>query len=213
MVARSLLSIPILLAVAAVSLLAAYSCGCPSPVDVRTTLVPGAVALPESIQLTVPWETGMRHRIIRGYNVATHTGVNRSLRSNDAYAIDFDLRTGDKVLSAAPGQVAFAGPARGGWAPYGNIVLVEHTSSLMSLYAHLDTVAVEEGQTVARAALLGTAGGSGGVRPHLHFALYSGAEVADTPEAAGPYGGVSVLPEPFGRQAWEGLRAGQCIEA
>lgn len=209
----SLGAIPILLAVAAISLLAASSCGCPSPAETRTALLVGAVALPDEVQITAPWERGKRHRIIRGYTVATHTGVNRSLRSNDMYALDFDLRTGDTVLPIAPGRVAFAGPARGGWASYGNIVLVQHAASLTSLYAHLDTISVEQGEAVDRFTPIATAGGSGGVRPHLHFALYSEAEVADTSEAAGPFGGASVLPEPFGRQEWEGLQAGQCIEA
>lgn len=55
---------------------------------------------------------------------------------------------------------------------YGNAVVVDHGFGLMSLYGHLSTIAVEEGQEVDRGDLLGrtgTTGLSGG--DHLHFSM------------------------------------------
>ena len=55
---------------------------------------------------------------------------------------------------------------------YGNAVVVDHGFGLMSLYGHLSTIAVEEGQEVDRGEVLGrtgTTGLSGG--DHLHFSM------------------------------------------
>ncbi len=189
------------------------SCQCAPTERARTTLLPGAAPLPTGFALAAPWESGERHRIIRGYNVATHTGVDRPLRTNDAYALDFDLDTGDAVLPVAPGRVRFAGEALGGFAGFGNIVLIDHVHGISSLYAHLDSVAVDRGAMVSRQTQLGHAGGSGEVRPHLHLALYRNVRLADDSTSAGPYGGVSVLPEPFAADHHLGLARGQCIES
>ncbi|MEJ7652576.1 MAG: hypothetical protein WKH64_04095 [Chloroflexia bacterium] len=66
-------------------------CGCAPPGEVRTPIPSDAALLPPGFVLTAPWEAGERRRIIRGYNVATHQGVARPNRSNDAYALDFNL--------------------------------------------------------------------------------------------------------------------------
>jgi len=55
---------------------------------------------------------------------------------------------------------------------YGNAVVIDHGYGLMSLYGHLSTIAVEEGQPIERGAVLGrtgTTGLSGG--DHLHFSM------------------------------------------
>jgi len=55
---------------------------------------------------------------------------------------------------------------------YGNAVVIDHGFGLMSLYGHLSTIAVEEGQTIERGEVLGrtgTTGLSGG--DHLHFSM------------------------------------------
>lgn len=189
------------------------SCGCAPNGDSRSNLLPGAALLPDGFALAAPWNAGERHRIIRAYDVSTHKGLNRPLRTNDAYALDFDLEVGETVLPVAPGRVRFAGEARGGFATYGNFVLLDHAQGISSLYAHLESVAVEPGAVVSHETPLGRSGSSGGVRPHLHFALYRGVRLANDASSVGPYGGESVLPEPFGADRREGLARGQCIES
>jgi murein DD-endopeptidase MepM/ murein hydrolase activator NlpD len=59
----------------------------------------------------------------------------------------------------------------------GNAILLEHSSALYSLYAHLrpGTLRVRAGQRVKRGATLGLCGNSGNSsEPHLHFQLQSG---------------------------------------
>jgi murein DD-endopeptidase MepM/ murein hydrolase activator NlpD len=55
---------------------------------------------------------------------------------------------------------------------YGNTVVVDHGYGLMSLYAHLSSIAVAEGDTVGRGAVLGRSGTTGlAGGDHLHFSF------------------------------------------
>ncbi|MEM6531334.1 MAG: M23 family metallopeptidase [Myxococcota bacterium] len=54
----------------------------------------------------------------------------------------------------------------------GNSVVLDHGEGLLTLYLHLDTPLVREGQRVRRGEPLGTIGNTGRVTgPHLHFAV------------------------------------------
>jgi len=55
---------------------------------------------------------------------------------------------------------------------YGNAVVVDHGYGLMSLYGHLSSIDVKEGQTVTRGQTLGRTGDTGlAGGDHLHFAI------------------------------------------
>ncbi len=83
---------------------------------------------------------------------------------------------GDPVFSIGHGVVTFADDLGGGW---GNVVRVAHAyvedgevAHVESFYAHLDEMAVTEGQVLRRGALVGTIGDAGGhYIAHLHFEL------------------------------------------
>jgi Peptidase family M23 len=72
----------------------------------------------------------------------------------------------------------------------------------VTLYAHLDSIDVEEGATVTKGQQLGALGGScqGQVQcgsfgtPHLHFALHRDSSIGGS-GTGGSYGGVAVVPE------------------
>ena len=54
---------------------------------------------------------------------------------------------------------------------YGNTVILDHGHGLMSLYAHLSSIGVQEGQTVERGQRVGLSGATGlAGGDHLHFA-------------------------------------------
>lgn len=56
---------------------------------------------------------------------------------------------------------------------YGKHVLVRHNDRLQSLYAHMDTITVKEGQPVDRTTQLGTVGATGwATGNHLHMEIY-----------------------------------------
>ncbi len=80
--------------------------------------------------------------------------------------IDLDGDTGDPVFAAAAGTVVSAG-AQGG---YGSCVIVDHGSGLATLYAHLSSISVTAGASVAAGQRVGAVGSTGAsTGPHLHF--------------------------------------------
>ncbi len=80
--------------------------------------------------------------------------------------IDVDGNTGDAIRAAAPGVVISAG-WRGG---YGNAVVVDHGSGVATLYAHLSSIGVSDGQSVDQGAVVGAMGCTGSCTgSHLHF--------------------------------------------
>jgi len=80
--------------------------------------------------------------------------------------IDFIADTGAPVVAAAGGIVQFAG-----YHPqYGHVVDIDHGNDLITRYAHLSRMLVEEGAIVNRGRKIGETGSSGrSTGPHLHF--------------------------------------------
>ena len=71
---------------------------------------------------------------------------------------------------------------------YGNAVVVDHGYGLMSLYGHLSSLAVHEGDTVARGQELGRSGQTGlAGGDHLHFTLLVGGRMVTPVEWWDPH--------------------------
>jgi len=87
-----------------------------------------------------------------------------------------DVREGDPVYAAAPGVVIRAKYDDTG---YGNYVQVENLDGFTTIYAHLRSWAVKEGQTVSTSDIIGFLGHTGNCwggpgnsnGTHLHFEL------------------------------------------
>lgn len=103
-------------------------------------------------------------------------------KENNRYALDLSNTSMPSVtvVAAAPGRVATvyseSDPGDpGAGLGYGNQVKVEHGDGYFTMYAHLDRVAVAEGDVLDTAAPIGTIGftGAAGNR-HLHFSLHQG---------------------------------------
>jgi hypothetical protein len=103
-------------------------------------------------------------RVINGKPRAPHTGI------------DFAAERGTPVVAVNRGRVALV-------AEYffpGRLVIVDHGLGLYTLYFHLDTVAVTDGESVDRGQPLGTVGATGrATGPHLHFGAQIGAARID----------------------------------
>jgi murein DD-endopeptidase MepM/ murein hydrolase activator NlpD len=70
------------------------------------------------------------------------------------------------VPAANSGVVVFAGPLT----IYGHTVIVDHGLGLMTLYAHLSSIAVKAGDQVSKGQELGRTGTTGlAVGDHLHY--------------------------------------------
>lgn len=83
--------------------------------------------------------------------------------------VDFSAGAGAPVSAAGFGTVVQAGWNASGW---GNMVVIRHRFGLRTRYAHLSSVAVRRGQSVAVGQRIGAVGATGRVTgPHLHFEL------------------------------------------
>ncbi len=80
--------------------------------------------------------------------------------------IDFGGSAGDSVKAAGAGKVVYVGNGLRG---YGNVVMVQHNQSLLTVYAHNDQIKVREGEQVKTGQQLATMGSSGTDRVKLHF--------------------------------------------
>jgi murein DD-endopeptidase MepM/ murein hydrolase activator NlpD len=87
--------------------------------------------------------------------------------------IDLSVPLGTPVFAAADGVVVLARPmtdAAGALVGYGNYVIIQHDAGLKTLYGHLLTIGVKEGDQVKRGQLIGLVGSTGNsTGPHTHF--------------------------------------------
>lgn len=84
--------------------------------------------------------------------------------------LGFDLASTEKasIPAANAGVVVLARY----FGIYGNTVVLDHGYGLLSLYAHLSSINVKEGQSVARGAIVGRSGQTGlAGGDHLHFTM------------------------------------------
>jgi murein DD-endopeptidase MepM/ murein hydrolase activator NlpD len=102
--------------------------------------------------------------------------------------IDYAAPIGTAVRAAGDGRVSYAGPMGG----YGNVVQIQHSSSIMTVYGHLSRFAsgthvgahVTQGTVIAYVGMTGLATG-----PHLHYeyrvnGVFKNPQTVPLPDAA-----------------------------
>jgi len=82
--------------------------------------------------------------------------------------IDIAGKMGQQVMAAGSGKVMYAGSGIRG---YGNLVIVKHSNSLLSAYAHNRTILVKEGQNVTKGQAIAEMGDSDADTVKLHFEI------------------------------------------
>jgi lipoprotein NlpD len=75
---------------------------------------------------------------------------------NQSKGIDIGGKMGDAVVAAAEGRVTHVGPLRG----YGNMVIIKHSDSLNTVYAHNKAILVKEGDAVKQGQQIAEMGNS-----------------------------------------------------
>ncbi|CAL9551679.1 hypothetical protein SUDANB58_04460 [Streptomyces sp. enrichment culture] len=104
---------------------------------------------------------------IAGSYVSTAYRAGSSLWSSGSHTgVDFHAASGTSVHAVGAGTVVAAG-----WGgAYGNQVVIKMHDGTYTQYAHLSSIGVSVGQTVAPGQRIGLSGATGNVTgPHLHF--------------------------------------------
>ena len=87
------------------------------------------------------------------------------------YGVDIVASQNAPVKSVADGTVIFSG-----WtSETGNVIIIEHSFGLLSIYKHNASLTKEQGERVQKGEVIATAGSTGeySTGPHLHFELWS----------------------------------------
>ena len=85
--------------------------------------------------------------------------------------IDIKASQGTPVRAAAGGEVLYTGWMRG----FGQVIILDHGGNISTVYAHLASAQVKEGQSVRAGSVLGTVGNSGTESEYaLHFEVRKG---------------------------------------
>lgn len=82
--------------------------------------------------------------------------------------IEISAKQGQPVLAASGGTVTLVSNAVRG---YGNLVVIKHSQTLLSVYAHNSKVLVEEKQTVTKGQKIAEVGATDTDTPKLHFEI------------------------------------------
>jgi len=106
-------------------------------------------------------------------------------RSRAHRGVDLRAAYGTEVPAADGGEVVFAGE-RGA---YGNLVVLRHGNGVETRYAHLSSIAVTPGETIAAGASIGRVGSTGrSTAPHLHFEVLVNGQRVDPERIAARVG-------------------------
>lgn len=103
--------------------------------------------------------------------------------------MDIASNMGTAVYAADGGKIVLAEWYGG----YGNCIMIEHGNGYKTLYGHLSTIGVAEGQYVSQGQTIGQVGSTGNsTGPHLHFEVYVNGTRVD-PEMF--YSGLNISPD------------------
>ncbi len=101
----------------------------------------------------------------RSYNGAPVSSYHKGL--------DIAVPQGTPVKSPARGKVVLTGYESNRFHVHGNTVIIDHGQGLTSIYMHLHSISVEEGNMVSKGDTIGTVGSTGiSTGPHLHWGTY-----------------------------------------
>lgn len=123
--------------------------------------------------------------LVTGWSVEEYTGhadfnypvrgeVSQEWKSGDHEALDIAATTGTPIHAAADGTVAVADTYDD--SPCGKYVKLDHGGGWTTLYCHMSSVYVSDGESIAEDQHIGEVGDTGrSTGPHVHYAIrYNG---------------------------------------
>lgn len=108
-----------------------------------------------------PFLTPVSGRISSAYGTRRNGGYHRG--------VDISAKSGTLIEAPARGSVTVTGD----FPIHGKTVVLDHGEGVSTIYCHLDTILVHEGDAVEAGSGLARVGNTGlGTAPHLHWGLY-----------------------------------------
>ena len=99
-------------------------------------------------------------------SISSRFGARSSIRSSVHTGLDIAASSGTPIHAAASGIVTFAAMK----GAYGNLIVITHSDSVETYYAHCSAIAVEPGESVEQGDVIGYVGSTGNsTGPHLHL--------------------------------------------
>ncbi|MEA4894425.1 MAG: peptidoglycan DD-metalloendopeptidase family protein [Oscillospiraceae bacterium] len=90
--------------------------------------------------------------------------------------VDISANSGTTIMAADAGTVVSAVYS----SSYGNYVVLSHGNGMVTLYAHMSSMAVSSGQTVTKGQTIGYVGSTGwSTGPHCHFEIKVNGQLVD----------------------------------
>lgn len=118
---------------------------------------PGAKPEPQAVdEARLDWAWPTNGKLIAKFSDPSSKGV------------DIEAKQGDPVLASAAGRVVYSGSGLRG---YGRLVIIKHSPTYLSAYAHNSQLLVKEGQNVARGQKIAEVGATDADSPKLHFEI------------------------------------------
>ena len=124
------------------------------------TIQPVVVASTSAVESNrrVSWQWPVKGKLIARFNQS----------KNNAKGIDIAASEGKIVKAASAGQVVYSG---NGLISYGNLVIIKHSRTYLSAYAHNKKLLVKEGEMVKAGQKIAELGKTGVEKPKLHFEI------------------------------------------
>ncbi|MCW8922465.1 MAG: peptidoglycan DD-metalloendopeptidase family protein [Gammaproteobacteria bacterium] len=121
---------------------------------------------PEETNHSVRWQWPVKGKLIARFNKW----------KNNAKGIDIAGSEGKPVSAASAGKVVYSG---NGLISYGNLVIIKHSRSYLSAYAHNKKLLVKEGEMVKAGQKIAELGKTGVDKPKLHFEIRKNGKPVD----------------------------------
>ncbi len=133
------------------------------------------------------WPTPSCTYITSGFGERVHPITGKVKRH---WGLDIGAQMGAQIIASDGGTVITAGDTGNG---YGTHVIIDHGNGYITVYGHMSSVAVSEGQTVSQGSVIGYVGSTGfSTGPHLHFEIRSGGGAIDPSQF---FSGLSYSPD------------------
>lgn len=119
-------------------------------------------------KFTLPIQRGL-------YTITSNYGKRKDPISGETKShngIDFAAPAGTSIYSSDSGTVLYAKFGTAPYGGYGNIVVIQHSNSLNTMYAHCSDLLVQKGQTVSKGQLIAEVGSTGkSTGNHCHYEI------------------------------------------